>query len=313
MKKILITGGLGYVGTELAKFLASKNYRVKIIDIGYFGNSIKTKKNIIVSQKNVGNISKKDAEGYDTVIHLAAISNDPSALLNSKITWETNVLSTLHLLEICKKVKIKKFIFASSGSVYGLSNKPKVDENTELVPISDYNKTKMVGEKLVNNYSKYFKTIILRPGTICGFSDSLRLDLTVNAMTFTALKKKKIFVDGGSQIRPQVHIKDMLNVYDFFIKKNFTGIYNVGFENISIIEVARLIKKVVKNVEINIKKKLDPRSYRLFAGKLLKTGFKNKYRVFDAIEELQKKFIERKLKYNEKSSRTLFLKKRLSK
>ena len=130
-------------------------------------------------------------------------------------------MSTLHLLEICKKVKIKKFIFASSGSVYGLSNKPKVDENTELVPISDYNKTKMVGEKLVNNYSKSFKTIILRPGTICGFSDSLRLDLTVNAMTFTALKKKKIFVDGGSQIRPQVHIKDMLSVYDFFIKKNF--------------------------------------------------------------------------------------------
>jgi nucleoside-diphosphate-sugar epimerase len=132
-------------------------------------------------------------------------------------------------------------------------------------------------------------------------------------MTFTALKKKKIFVDGGSQIRPQVHIKDMLNVYDFFIKKNLTGIFNVGFENISIIEVAKLIKKVVKNVDIKIKRKVDPRSYRLYAGKLLKSGFKNKYKVYDAIKELQNKFIERKLKHNEKSSRTLFLKKKLSK
>ena len=216
MDKVLITGGLGYLGTELSKFLVKNGYKVKILDIGYFNNKLgKKNKSIKVIKKDIGNINSKDLKGFKKVIHLAAISNDPAALLNSKITWETNVLSTLKLLDICKLSKIKQFIFVSSGSVYGVSKKKKVDENTELVPLSDYNKTKMVGEKIVNNYKDFFSTVILRPGTICGVSDSMRLDLTVNAMTYSAITKKIITVNGGKQIRPQVHIKDMLNVIEY--------------------------------------------------------------------------------------------------
>ena len=220
MDKVLITGGLGYLGTELSKFLVKSGYKVKIIDIGYFKNKLGKKiKNITIVKKDLNNINLSDLKGYKKIIHLAAISNDPAALLNSKITWETNVLSTLKLLEICKKSKINQFIFVSSGSVYGVSKKKKVDENTELLPLSDYNKTKMVGEKIVNNYKDFFNTVILRPGTICGVSDSMRLDLTVNAMTYSALSKKIITVNGGKQIRPQVHIKDMLSAFLFFLKK----------------------------------------------------------------------------------------------
>ena len=135
-------------------------------------------------------------------------------MLNSKITWETNVLSTLKLLEICKKVKLINLFLSHQEVFMGLARK-KVDENTELLPLSDYNKTKMVGEKIVNNYKDFFNTVILRPGTICGVSDSMRLDLTVNAMTYSALSKI-ITVNGGKQIRPQVHIKDMLSAFLFF-------------------------------------------------------------------------------------------------
>ena len=138
-------------------------------------------------------MKQKHLKGVDIVIHLAAISNDPAALLNAKITWDTNVLNTLHLLTLSKNAKIKKFLFASSGSVYGISKKKKVDENVKLVPVSEYNKTKMIGEILVRNFNKFFKTTILRPGTVCGFSRNLRLDLTLNALTFSALQKKKNF------------------------------------------------------------------------------------------------------------------------
>ena len=198
----------------------------------------------------ISQITENTLRGVDTVIHLAAISNDPAALLNSKITWETNVLYTLKLLNICKKTKIKKFIFASSGSVYGISNKNIVDENTELIPITDYNKTKMIGEKLVENFKRYFTTVILRPGTVCGYSDNIRLDLTVNAMTLDALKKGLINVNGGKQIRPQLHISDMIDSY-LFLKNKKKGTFNVGFENYSINKIAKMINKSLKKVKIN--------------------------------------------------------------
>tara|TARA_B100000579_G_C22818796_1_gene849381 strand:+ start:971 stop:1918 length:948 start_codon:yes stop_codon:yes gene_type:complete len=315
MDKVLITGGLGYLGTELSKFLANRGYKVKIIDIGYFNNKLGTNnKNIKVIKKDLNNINVNDLKGFKKIIHLAAISNDPAALLNSKITWETNVLSTLKLLEICKISKIQQFIFVSSGSVYGVSKKKKVDENTELLPLSDYNKTKMVGEKIVNNYKDFFNTVILRPGTICGVSDSMRLDLTVNAMTYSALTKKIITVNGGNQIRPQVHIKDMLNIFLFFLKrKKIQGVFNIGFENYSILKVAKMIKKKLKFSTINIKKEFDIRSYRLYSKKILKKGFKHNFKVEDAISDIAEVYYDRKLNNSKQCYRTSYLSKKLQK
>ena len=308
--KILVTGGCGYIGTTLIPKLLGAGHKVLSIDNQLFGNFLPKHKNLKNIKMNIGNIKATSIKNVDIVIHLASISNDPSALINSKITWETNVLYTLKLLNLCKEKRIKKFIFASSGSVYGVSKKRKVDENSNLVPISDYNKTKMIGEKLVQSYKKFFDTIILRPGTVCGFSKSLRLDLTVNAMTYGALKNKVINVNGGNQIRPHVHMEDMINAYLFFLKrKNMSGIYNVGFENHSIIKIAKMIKKRLPYISVKKNKSIDPRSYRLYSKKILKIGFKPIKSTQFAIDEFIENYRFKKIAYSQKSFRANYLKK----
>ncbi len=307
--KIIVTGGCGYIGNVLIPKLLKDGHKVISIDKQYFGNQLRPHKNLKNLKMCVSEIKKDLLHNVDTVIHLAAISNDPAALLNSKITWETNVLYTLNLLNKCKEKKIKKFIFASSGSVYGISKKIKVDEKTDLLPISDYNKTKMIGEEIVNNFRKFFNIVILRPGTVCGYSKSLRLDLTVNAMTFSALKKNLINVNGGLQIRPQVHIDDMVNAYLFFLKKkNFSGTYNIGFENFSILKIAKLIKNKLPNVKIQTNSSLDPRSYRLYSKKLLKIGFKPQNSTLTAISDLIKFYNKGLIKSKKVSMRSSYLK-----
>jgi len=311
--RILVTGGSGYIGTMLVIKLLAKNYKVLSIDKKIFGDKLIKHKNLKNLKMSVGELNQKLLKKIDAVIHLAAISNDPAALLNSKITWETNVLETLHLLNICKLAKIKHFIFASSGSVYGISKKLKVSEKTNLLPITDYNKTKMVGEKLVLNFSKFYKTTILRPGTVCGYSDNIRLDLTVNAMTYSALTQNKVVVNGGSQIRPQLHIDDMIDCYLFVLRKKIVGVFNVGFENYPIIKIAQLIKKNLSKIIIKKNNSLDVRSYRLYAGKLLKKGFKPKRDAETAINDIIKKFKDKKILRNETNYRSLYLSKLLSK
>ena len=311
--KILVTGGCGYIGTTLIPKLLSAGHKVLSIDNQLFGNFLLKHKNLENIKMNIGDIKETNIKSVDTVIHLASISNDPSALINSKITWETNVLYTHQLLNLCKEKRIKKFIFASSGSVYGVSKKRKVDENSNLVPISDYNKTKMIGEKLVQGYKNFFDTIILRPGTVCGFSKSLRLDLTVNAMTYTALKNKMINVNGGNQVRPHVHMEDMVNAYLFFLnRKNMSGIYNVGFENHSIMKIAEMIKKRLPYVSVKKNKSIDPRSYRLYSKKILKTGFKPIKCIEIAIDEFIENYRLKKISYDSKSFRASYLKKIIS-
>ena len=305
--KILVTGGCGYIGTELIKSLLKKNIKVISVDKKIFGDYLPRNKNLTNLKLCVSKIDKKIMKNVDIVIHLAAISNDPAALLNSKITWETNVLYTLHLLNVCKQSKIKQFMFASSGSVYGISDKKKVDEKTKLVPITDYNKTKMVGEILVDNFKGFFSTLILRPGTVCGYSDNIRTDLTVNAMTLDALIKKKITVNGGSQIRPQLDIDDMINCYNYFIGKKVSDTFNVGFENYSINNIANIIKENLPKVKIKKNSSLDVRSYRLHAKKLLNHGFKPLKNANNAVQELIINFEKNKIFQRDTNLRSVFL------
>ncbi len=307
--RVLVTGGCGFIGTKLVPSLIMNGYKVISVDTQFFGNYLGKNKNLVNLKMNMRDLNDKYFKNVDYVIHLAAISNDPAALLDSQITWETNVLNTYHLLELCKKNNVKKFIFASSGSVYGVSKDKKVTENTKLVPISNYNKTKMIGEKIIESYKKDFDIVILRPGTVCGYSKSLRLDLTVNAMTFDSFYKKKITVHGGNQIRPQLHIDDMVSAYIYFLKNKKKGTFNIGFENFSINKISSIIKKNNKHCKVIKNKSIDVRSYRLHSNKILKSGFRPKKNSFDAVRELIDIFSQKTILGNINNYRTKKLKK----
>ncbi len=287
MKKILIIGGAGYVGSELCNFLYKKKYKVACLDSFWFKNKLNT--NIIVIKKDIRKFKYSEFKNYDVVINLAYLSNDPLCEINARDTWEIGPLSTYHIMEACIKYKVKKFIFASSGSIYGLKKENKVTEKLGLDPITDYNKSKMICEKVIESYKDKIKIVVLRPATICGDSSRLRLDVVLNLFCYQAYFNKKINILGGEQIRPLLHIKDMINCYEFFIKKNVTGTFNVGFENLSVKNIARSVQSVIPS-SIVVKKSNDPRSYRMNADKLINIGFKQKYNHIDAIIDLNKKF-----------------------
>ena len=296
MKNILITGGCGFTGTVLTNSLVDLGNKVTVVDTQWFGNYLKSRKNLKVIKLDIRNYKKVPLAEIDTVIHLASIANDPSVELNSKLSWEVNVLATQKLIENSIKNKVKHFIFASSGSVYGVKQEKEVTEDLPLVPISTYNKTKMISERILKSYENEIKLHCIRPATVCGYSPRMRLDVSVNMFTFQALKFKSMTVFGGNQIRPNIHIQDLVNVYKHFIlnSKLPGGFYNAGFENLKIIDIAKKIAKVIPS-KIIIKKNIDPRSYRQNSDKLLLTGFKKKFSVFDAIDELKEKYENKKI------------------
>tara|TARA_B110000914_G_scaffold126627_1_gene110437 strand:- start:607 stop:1554 length:948 start_codon:yes stop_codon:yes gene_type:complete len=290
--KILITGACGYQGTKLIPLLLSKKHKVTAIDTQWFGNKLKKNKNLKNYKKNILDIKKNDLKEIDVIIHLASIANDPMGDLDKNLTWEVSCLGTMQLLELAVKNKVKKFIYASSASVYGVKKEKKVIETLSLKPISTYNKAKMIAEKTILSYSNKIDVTIVRPATVCGVSPRMRFDLSVNMMAYQAIKNKKMTVFGGQQTRPNIHIDDLLDLYQFFLKKNrkFNGIFNAGFENLKIIEIAKKVKKIIP-AEIKIfKNNIDIRDYRLDSSKLLSLGFKPKKNVGDAIREIKEHY-----------------------
>ena len=290
--RILITGACGYQGTKLIPLLLSKKHKVTAIDTQWFGNKLKKNKNLKNYKKNIFDIKKNDLKEIDVIIHLASIANDPMGDLDKNLTWEVSCLGTMQLLELAVKNKVKKFIYASSASVYGVKKEKKVIETLSLKPISTYNKAKMIAEKTILSYSNKIDVTIVRPATVCGVSPRMRFDLSVNMMAYQAIKNKKMTVFGGQQTRPNIHIDDLLDLYQFFLKKNkkFNGIFNAGFENLKIIEIAKKVKKIIP-AEIKIfKNNIDIRDYRLDSSKLLSLGFKPKKNVGDAIREIKEHY-----------------------
>lgn len=298
--KILITGGGGYKGLVLVdKLLKIKKIKeIRVLDTFWFGNYLKKNKKIRLLKKKVLDIQAKDLHDINTIIHLAEIANDPASELNPKLTWENSCLGMRKLCEIAKISKVKKIIYASSGSVYGVKKEKKVTEDLSLEPISDYNKTKMVTERILLSYKKFFKIFIVRPGTVYGFSPRMRLDLTLNILTFNALKYKKIDIFGGSQIRPMIHIEDIANLYKFLLlNKVKEGIYNASNDNISIINLAKIIiNKINHQVKLNILRSNDPRSYRLDNNKIKKVGFVFKKNISDGINDIIQLYNKGKIK-----------------
>ena len=237
---------------------------------------------------------------------MANIANDPAVDLKPELSWEVNVLSTKKICDFAIKNKVKKIIYASSGSVYGVKKEQKVHENLDLVPVSVYNKTKMIAERVMLSYRDKIKIICVRPATVCGFSKRMRLDVSVNMLTYQALEKKLITVFGGKQFRPSIHIKDLSNLFIFLTKKKIpSGCYNAGFENISIIDIAKRIKNLIP-CKIKILKSNDVRSYRLDSSKILKMGFKPNFGIETAMKEIifnytNKKFRAKDNNYTVKS------------
>jgi nucleoside-diphosphate-sugar epimerase len=284
--KVLVTGGCGYVGTRLTEALLERTpHGVDVIDTMWFGNTLTPHPRLNVRQMDVRKADELDLSGYDTIFHLANIANDPSVELNPYSSWEVNVLAGMRLIDRAQRQGVKHFVFASSASVYGLKTEPKVTEDLDLYPLSEYNKTKMVAERVVLSYGDSMLTTIVRPATVCGYSRRMRLDVVVNMLTIQALTKGAITVLGGDQTRPNIHIDDLVDVYLFALDKRITGVFNAGFENLSVMQIAEAVTREVP-ATIDVKPSNDPRSYFVCSDKLLATGFAPKRNVQTAIREM---------------------------
>lgn len=298
--KIFVTGACGYKGTVLVPKLLAAGHEVVAFDIMWFGNQLKPHPKLTAVKGDVRNIDEINLDGVDAIIHLSSIANDPCGDLDPKLTWEVSALATMQLADKAQRMGIKRFIYASSGSVYGIKDEEQVTEDLELKPISEYNKTKMVAERVVLSYKDDMVVQALRPATVCGYSPRMRLDVSVNMLTMQALTKRRITVFGGKQTRPNIHIDDITDAYIFLLDNpQHTGIYNAGFENISILDIAERVARQVE-AEIVITESNDPRSYRVNSDKLLATGFRPKKTVDDAIGEIIQKYKSGELKDEER-------------
>jgi nucleoside-diphosphate-sugar epimerase len=302
MKKIntvLVTGGAGYVGSVLIPKLLSKGYNVKVIDMYIFGedvlDSVKNDPRLKQIKGDIRDVKllEKEIPGCDAIIHLACISNDPSFELNPALAKSINYDAFLPLVQIAKKNKADRFIYASSSSVYGIKKEENVTEDLPLLPLTDYSKYKMLCEEvLTKERIPGFTTLILRPSTVCGYSPRLRLDLTVNILTNHAINKGKITVFGGTQKRPNIHIEDMTDLYVKVLElpDNLIDgkIFNAGYENFTVMEIAQKVKKVVgKDTPIEVTPTTDNRSYHVSSEKINRElGFTAKHTLEEAISGL---------------------------
>lgn len=284
---IVLTGGCGYIGSRLAEALLEQGHQVLVVDAQWFGNHLQPHPRLTVLREDVRNAEAIPLRGVDALFHLANVANDPCSDLDPKLSWEVNALASMRLVEHAIRNGVRQFIYASSGSVYGVKDEAHVTEDLSLVPISDYNKTKMISERVLLSYQDAITLQCIRPATVCGVSPRMRLDLSVNMLTMQALTKGRITVFGGDQVRPNITLRDMVRVYLHVLElgSKAPGIFNAGFENLSILEIARMVTEVVP-AGIEVTASNDPRSYRLNSDKLLATGFAPRYRVADAIQEV---------------------------
>ena len=286
---VLITGGFGYVGSRLTPLLLEQGYRVKVIDLNLYGdygltalkehpdwNDFEKRFTYIHGDIRIPSTVQSALQEVDTVIHLAAISNDPTGDIDEKLTKQVNFDAIGLLLSLAKSQGVKRFINASSSSVFGIKNEANVTEALEPEPLTWYSKYKMLSEWLVVGASSpEFVTVNIRPATICGYSPRQRLDLTVNKLSADALTKKVITVHGGNQRRPNVGITDMIHLYVQLITADAHLIngktFNFGFENLKVIEIAQLIQSEMKdyNPEIAVTETQDHRDYHISSQKIL--------------------------------------------
>lgn len=304
MKKIFITGGAGYVGSVLTPKLLEEGYEVTVLDLYLYGEVLEPNQNLKEIKGDIRDVEllKEILPGHDAVIHLACISNDPSFELNPDLGKSINLDAFEPLVRISKESGVKRFIYASSSSVYGIKDEPNVTEDMTLEPLTDYSKFKAMCEDTLSRYQdKDFTTVTIRPATVCGYGRRLRLDLTVNILTNHAINNRKITVFGGSQKRPNIHIQDMCKSYLMMLRlpsEKIAGkIYNVGYENHSVSDIAGMVKNVIgDDIEIVTSPTDDMRSYHISSQKIKdELGFEPEHTIEDAVRDLKKAFEEGKV------------------
>lgn len=305
IKNILVTGGAGYVGAVLVPVLLHRGYHVRVLDLYIYGedvlDGVKGHSNLEQVKGDIRDVSllKKCITECDAVIHLACISNDPSVELAPQMSRTINYEAFGPLVRISKEKGVKRFIFASSGSVYGVSDAPDVTEDHPLVPVSLYNKYKSMCEPvLLEAQSPNFTTVIIRPATICGYSPRQRLDLTVNILTTHAVYNNRITVFGGEQMRPNIHMQDMIELYAMLLEvpdRLIAGqVFNAAYQNYSVARIAEIVRDVVvsemqENADIDIvtAPSNDPRSYHISSEKIKRElGFVPKRTIEDGVHGL---------------------------
>lgn len=300
MKEVLVTGGAGYVGAVLVPKLLSAGWRVKVIDLYLYGHVLKPHPNLTEIKGDIrdSNLLAAAIPGVEAIIHLACISNDPSYELNPQLGKSINYDAFMPLVAIAKKNRVKRFIFASSSSVYGVKSTPNVTEDLPLEPLTDYSKYKALCEAhLLIEQTDDFTVLILRPATVCGYSPRLRLDLTVNILTNHAINNNRIKVFGGDQKRPNIHIEDVTDLYVESLKypkEKIAGqIFNAGYENHSVRQIADLVKENLKrpDIEIVVSPSEDNRSYHISSEKIKRVlGFQPRHSIGEAVRDLKKAY-----------------------
>lgn len=308
LKNILVTGGAGYVGAVLVPKLLDNGYHVKVLDLYLYGDdvlqAVKDHPDLTEVRGDIRDraLLEREIPGTDAIIHLACISNDPSFELNPDLGKSINYDAFFDLVDVAKKNRVSRFVYASSSSVYGIKEVENVTEDLPLEPLTDYSKYKALCEDvLLKAREPGFTTLILRPATICGYSPRLRLDLTVNILTNHAVNNKKITVFGGEQKRPNLHIEDMTDLYikslewpdDLIDGKTF----NAGYENHKVAEIAEMVRDVVgKDVDIVTTPTDDHRSYHVSSEKIKRElGFVPQHSIEEAVQDLVNAFDEGKI------------------
>lgn len=312
MKNICVLGGAGYVGSLLCPQLLADGHKVTAFDICYFGDDFlpHDNPNFTMIKGDIRNVDelRKAYEGADMVINLACISNDASFELDESLSTTINLDAFEPMVVAAKEAGVKRFIYASSSSVYGVSDAPDVTEDHPLLPLTLYNEYKGKCEPvLFSHMSDDFVCCVIRPATLCGYAPRQRLDLSVNILTNHAITNGKITVFGGSQLRPNLHIQDMCDLYRKLVHieddKIAGKIFNCGFQNMSIMEIAQIVKRIVEeempekgDIDIVTTPTDDIRSYHINSDKIQRElGFKISHSIEDAVRDLCKAFKAGKL------------------
>jgi len=298
-KQVLVTGGAGYVGAVLVPRLLERGYRVKVLDLYIYGDHVldvvKDNPNLTQIKGDIRDVAllQKIVPGCDAVIHLACISNDPSFELNPELGRSINYDAFGGLVDVSRDAGVRRFIYASSSSVYGISEEENVTEELPLKPLTDYSKYKaMCEEVLLQKHEPGFATMVLRPATVCGYSPRLRLDLTVNVLTNHAVNNRKITIFGGQQMRPNIHIEDVTDLYVNALEwpeELIDGkVFNAGYENHRVSEISEIVRNVVgQDVEVVTTPTDDNRSYHISSEKIKRElGFVPKHTIEEAVRDL---------------------------